>query len=96
MSDSSEGPPLFSSSGMTPPDSPTIVPRGRSRRREQGEYTPLPDTESWELPRDAIGVRSILNALWTKEGAWGIWKGNSSVNLNLYRLKFHVYLFNII
>jgi len=33
------------------------------------------EIQPWELARDATGVRSILNAIWTKEGAWGIWKG---------------------
>jgi hypothetical protein len=67
---------LFSGSGVTPPGSPSFAPRGRSRRRGgQHAYSPVSEIQPWELPRDATGVRSILNAIWTKEGAWGIWKG---------------------
>jgi len=33
------------------------------------------EVRDWELPRDAMNVNAILSALWTKEGAWGIWKG---------------------
>jgi mitochondrial fusion and transport protein UGO1 len=55
-------------------------PRGRTRKRggRGGTYTPVPDVQPWELPRDATYVRSILGALWTKEGAFGIWKGIKS------------------
>ena len=68
---------MFSASGVTPPGSPSFAPRGRSRRRgsQHESYIPIPDIQPWELPRDATGVRTILNALWAKEGAWGIWKG---------------------
>jgi len=65
--------PLFSGGDANVLDSP----RGRSRRRDGrgGTYTPVPDVQPWELPRDATYVRAILGALWTKEGAFGIWKG---------------------
>ena len=68
---------MFSGSGGTPPGSPSFAPRGRSRRRggQHVPYSPVSEIQPWELPRDATGVRSILNAIWTKEGAWGIWKG---------------------
>ena len=66
---------------MTPPGSPSFAPRGRSRPKCLPEsYIPIPDVQPWELPRDATGVRTILNALWTKEGAWGIWKVIHSFN----------------
>ena len=73
---------MFSESGIAPPGTPSFAPRGRSRRRrgQHESYIPTPDVQPWELPRDATGVRTILNALWTKEGAWGIWKGFYSFN----------------
>ena len=62
---------------MTPPGSPDLPPRGRSRRRGQPpSSTSLPsDLQPWEIPRDVRTIGAILGSIWSKEGAWGIWKG---------------------
>jgi hypothetical protein len=93
---------LFSTSGVIPPGSPELMLRGRARRRvgnKPADYVPVPETQPWELPRDVVGVNSILNAIWVKEGFWGIWKGCYSLSLRKRtknRDEFDVFIFGVV
>ena len=86
---------MFSVSGVTPPGSPSFTPRGRSRQRGgHHDFVPVPGVHPWELPWDATGVRSILNAIWTKEGVFGVWKGTScfEIPVNFQDQLLHLYI----
>ncbi|RPB09216.1 mitochondrial carrier [Morchella conica CCBAS932] len=79
-------PNYFASDDITP--TPKKLRRSPSRGRKMTdragyvvETTTDPDTaHPWqiELPHPDSSISDMLKALWAKEGAWGIWKGQNS------------------
>ncbi|KAF8437773.1 mitochondrial carrier domain-containing protein [Terfezia claveryi] len=85
-SDSDEEPAYFSSD-ISPPVSPSLrATSSRPSRRvtdRTGYPITTPDVEEirqpWELHLHKNShVRDMIKALWSKEGVWGIWKGQNA------------------
>ncbi|KAG9250912.1 mitochondrial carrier domain-containing protein [Emericellopsis atlantica] len=85
-SDSEGDEPSYFTSNV--PDTPTpIHPRNRNGRRAESPIDSPRLPKKTNLPEQYLNIRrsdsvtGVISALWTKEGAWGVWKGSNATFL---------------